>query len=111
MLSRRPEAMAHAVDAAADLDGLVDVADVVAIGPGLGQDAWGDAPFSALIDKAKPMVGGADARNSLATRPRRLQAESVITPQPGDGARLWPCETHALPAASRPGAPERRGGL
>src|SRR3546814_5917233 len=42
LLSRRPEAMAHAVDAAADLDGLVDAADVVAIGPGLGQGAWGN---------------------------------------------------------------------
>src|SRR3546814_9246692 len=60
MLSRRPEAMAHAVDAAADLDGLVDVADVVAIGPGLGQDAWGDELFSALIDNAKPLVVDAD---------------------------------------------------
>src|SRR3546814_16431400 len=63
MLSRRPEAMAHAVDAAADLDGLVDAADVVAIGPGLGQGAWGNELFSALIGSGKPLVVDADALN------------------------------------------------
>src|SRR3546814_9422107 len=78
MLSRRPEAMARAVDAAADLDGLVDAADVVAIGPGLGQDAWGDELFSALIDNAKPLVVDADALNILATSPRKLQADTVL---------------------------------
>src|SRR3546814_4467839 len=88
--------MAHAVDAAADLDGLVDVADVVAIGPGLGQDAWGDELFSALIDNAKPLVVDADALNILATSPRKLQADTVLTPHPGEAARLLSIKTHEV---------------
>src|SRR3546814_19584151 len=86
MLSRRPEAMAHAADAAADLDGLVDAADVVAIGPGLGQGAWGHDLFCALIGRGKPLVVDADALNILGTTPRQLQAETVLTPQQGEAA-------------------------
>src|SRR3546814_11191997 len=88
MLSRRPEAMAHAVDAAADLDGLVDVADVVAIGPGLGQDAWGDELFYALIDNAKRQVVDADALKILATSPPKLTDDTLLTPHQGAAARL-----------------------
>src|SRR3546814_1974712 len=96
--------MAHAVDAAADLDGLVDVADVVAIGPGLGQDAWGDELFSALIDNAKPLVVDADALNILATSPRKLQADTVLTPHPGEAARLLSIKTHEVQADRRAAA-------
>src|SRR3546814_2569160 len=78
MLSRRPEAMAHAVDAAADLDGLVDAADVVAIGPGLGQGALGNELFSALIGSGKPLVVDADALNILATSPRKQNGRAHV---------------------------------
>src|SRR3546814_13925766 len=87
LLSRRPEAMAHAVDAAADLDGLVDAADVVAIGPGLGQGGWGNELFSALIGSGKPLVVDAAALNILATSPRKPQADTVHTPHQGAPAR------------------------
>src|SRR3546814_11007810 len=95
MLSRRPEAMAHAVDAAADLDGLVDAADVVAIGLGLGQGALGNELFSALIGSGNPLVVDADALNILATSPRRLPADTVLPPHPGDDALPPATPTHA----------------
>src|SRR3546814_8849763 len=102
MLSRRPEAMAHAVDAAADLDGLVDVADVVAIGPGLGQDAWGDELFSALIDNAKPLVVDADALNIPDTTPRKPQPDPLPTPPPGTAPRPLSTTTHDGPSQHPP---------
>src|SRR5262249_54006747 len=43
ILTRRPEIMAKGVDEAADLAGLIDRATVVAVGPGLGRGAWGQA--------------------------------------------------------------------
>src|SRR3546814_9369984 len=104
MLSRRPEAMAHACDAAADVGGLVDAADVVASGPGLGQGAWGNELFSALIGSGKPLVVDADALNILATSPRKLQADTVLTPHPGEAARLLSIKTHEVQADRRAAA-------
>src|SRR3546814_21089983 len=96
--------MAQACDAAASLEGLVDVADVVAIGPGLRQDAWGNGLFTALIDNAKPRVVDADAINILATSPRQLQADTVLTPHPGEAARLLSIQTHEVQADRRAAA-------
>ena len=104
LLSRRAEAMAHAVDAAADLGGLVDAADVVAIGPGLGQDGWGKELFVALIDSGKPLVVDADALNLLAASPRKLQADAMLTPHPGEAARLLSTTTREVQADRRAAA-------
>ncbi|MDN5780758.1 MAG: NAD(P)H-hydrate dehydratase [Luteimonas sp.] len=104
LLSRRPEVMVHAVDAAADLHGLAELADVVAIGPGLGQEAWGKALFSALLDAGKPLVVDADGLNLLAADPRPLHADTVLTPHPGEAARLLGTSTHAVQADRRASA-------
>ncbi len=96
VLARRPEAMAHAVEDAGELAGLLQRADVVAIGPGLGLGKWGRALFAALLACDKPRVFDADALNMLselpqaplAQSPRRLSASDVITPHPGEAARL-----------------------
>lgn len=104
LLARRPEAMAHAVDAASDLDGLAEAADVVAIGPGLGQAAWGNEMFCALIDSGKSLVVDADALNLLAAGPRKLQADAVLTPHPGEAARLLSTTTRKVQADRRAAA-------
>lgn len=88
MLSRRPEAMAHAVDSADALPGLLAGADAVAIGPGLGQDAWGTGLQAAAIDGGRTLVIDADALNLLAQAPRPLPADAILTPHPGEAARL-----------------------
>ena len=88
LLARRPEAMAHAIEDAAGLAPLLERADVIAIGPGLGQDAWGRALFDAALACAKPRVFDADALNLLARASHRLDGRDVITPHPGEAARL-----------------------
>src|SRR5690606_34325495 len=104
LLARRPEAMVHAVDAAAELEGLADAADVVAIGPGLGQAEWGRALFSASIDSGKTLVVDADALNLLAASPRQLRADVVLTPHPGEAARLLSTTTREVQSDRRASA-------
>ena len=87
-LARQPEAMAHAVESTSDLMPLFVRAGVVAIGPGLGQGEWGRAMFAAAIAAAKPLVLDADALNLLAGAPRALPADTILTPHPGEAARL-----------------------
>lgn len=93
----RPELMAHAVAEAAGLTPLLARASVVAIGPGLGQSAWARALFGRVLDGALPIVVDADALNLLAIDPVR-RADWVLTPHPGEAARLLGTTTRALQA-------------
>lgn len=88
LLSRRPEAMSLAVDAPGELQPLLSRASVVAIGPGLGRDAWGRALFEAAAGCGKPRVLDADALFHLAPAPHALGDDVVLTPHPGEAARL-----------------------
>lgn len=88
LLARCPEAMAHAVEEASQLDSLLARADVVAIGPGLGQGAWGRALFARVLTCDKPRVFDADALSLLAAAGAALRPGDVVTPHPGEAARL-----------------------
>ena len=83
----RPEIMSHGTETAEELEPLLEQADVVAIGPGLGQTVWARAMLEAIKDIQKPIVVDADALNLLARMPIRL-LNSVLTPHPGEAARL-----------------------
>lgn len=87
LLARRPECMGVALTGAADMDAALQRADVVAIGPGLGRVAWGRSLFEHALDGDKPVVVDADALFHLAQSPRALR-DAVITPHPGEAARL-----------------------
>ncbi len=65
-------------------------ADVIALGPGLGQSAWSRECFEQAMALNKPMVVDADALNLLAAAPRQ-SADWVLTPHPGEAARLLAC--------------------
>ena len=95
-IATRPEIMGHAVENASALAMLVERANVLAIGPGLGQHAWGTSLFDAVIDDARPLVLDADALNLLSRKPRRLPMDAVITPHPGEAARLLGCDIAAV---------------
>ncbi len=82
-----PEAMTHGVRDGADLAALIARATVVAVGPGLGRDGWGDALFAAALDHDRPKVVDADALNRLADGPFGRD-DWVLTPHPGEAARL-----------------------
>ncbi|ALG69030.1 bifunctional ADP-dependent NAD(P)H-hydrate dehydratase/NAD(P)H-hydrate epimerase [Beggiatoa leptomitoformis] len=83
----RPEIMCHGVETAKELKTLLEQADVVAIGTGLGQGQWAKEMLEAVRHTDKPIVVDADALNLLAHSPFRF-SNSVITPHSGEAARL-----------------------
>lgn len=88
----RPELMCHGVETAEQLAVLLAKADVVVVGPGLGQRAWAKALFNMVIASGKPMVVDADGLNILANEPA-AKANWILTPHPGEAARLLNCTT------------------
>lgn len=83
----RPELIVAGVRTAKNVQQHLERADAVALGPGLGQDRWAEAVFRAVCRADVPLVVDADALNLLsATRLRR--ADWVLTPHPGEAARL-----------------------
>jgi NAD(P)H-hydrate epimerase len=98
LLARRPEMMPKAIDGADALAPLLQRASVVAIGPGLGQGEWGRALWTAAIEADKPLVLDADGLNLLADAPRALRADTILTPHPGEAARLLDCDTRDVQA-------------
>lgn len=84
----RPELMVRAVDGPQALASMLERASVLALGPGLGQAAWGHALWLTALDAEKPLVLDADGLNLLAVEPRRFKAPTVLTPHPGEAARL-----------------------
>ncbi len=92
----RPELMVRGVDDRSALDPLLARASVVAIGPGLGQAPWGRALYDAALDCGKPLLLDADALNLLARSPRALPPSTVLTPHPGEAARLLGCDTATI---------------
>lgn len=83
----RPELIAHAVQSVKDLKPLLANASVVALGPGLSQDAWARRLFTAALASKRPLVVDADGLNLLARRPAKRR-DWVLTPHPGEAARL-----------------------
>ena len=89
VLARRPEAMARAVERSEDLAQSLQRADVVAVGPGLGQGSWSRVLLGAALAAQRPLVLDADALNLLAAREgAALPPDSILTPHPGEAARL-----------------------
>lgn len=103
-LARCPELMAHGVSQPADLDPLLAAASVVVIGPGLGRADWGRRLLERALRTALPLVIDADALNLLAAgvvavpAERRHDPRWVLTPHPGEAARLLGCDNAAVQA-------------
>ncbi len=87
------ETAAGTVDFAA-LERVLEMqADVIAVGPGLGQTTSTAAFVQGLVERAGvPLVLDADALNAFAGEPERLMGRDgvdvIITPHPGEMARL-----------------------
>lgn len=92
-----PEVMAHGIESAFELASHLEHATVVAVGPGLGQGAWGRELFSRLTEAPLPMVVDADGLNLLAQDPLRRD-DWILTPHPGEAARLLKCTTDDIVA-------------
>ena len=94
-LSITPELIGLALGKAAGKDQLLEAgekADAIAIGPGLGQTPESAGRLTRLVRlDAKPMVIDADGLNLLAKMkpwPKFFKARAVLTPHPGEMARL-----------------------
>jgi NAD(P)H-hydrate epimerase len=98
ILAARPELMPHGVHVPRNLDPLLARASVLAVGPGLGQDEWGRGLWQAALDAGKPLVLDADGLNLLAATPRELPSTCVLTPHPGEAARLLGVATAEIQA-------------
>lgn len=105
MLARRPEVMVHGIDdwsgaAAERALALMARASAIVLGPGLGQSDWSARLLESALSRATrssvPLVLDADALNMLAAQstcwetlgPVSLRAQWIITPHPGEAARL-----------------------
>lgn len=106
ILAARPELMVRGVSGPGELEPLLGRADVVVVGPGLGQSAWSQTLLAAVTERGLPTVMDADALNLLVQAACVLPERVVITPHPGEAARLLDC-TSAEIQADRYGAVQR----
>jgi len=91
---QRPELMCRGVNDGADAEPLFRKASVLAAGPGFGQDEWSARlwEFFRQRDNAGlSRVLDADGLNWLIRRPLVLTPDDIITPHPGEAARLLDC--------------------
>jgi NAD(P)H-hydrate epimerase len=102
-LARTPEAMVLGTSSANQLMALLQKVSVLVVGPGLGQAAWGRSLLSAAANAPLPQVWDADALNLLAEARVSLPEGCVITPHPGEAARLLGIGTADV-QADRPAA-------
>ena len=92
--SPMPELMCHGVADRRSLRELAGRASVIAVGPGLGRDAWARDMLGAVLEMACPRVLDADALRLLATDPwKNLSGDWVLTPHPGEAAALLDATT------------------
>ncbi len=95
ILARTPEVMVRPVVSRDDLLPMLERASVVVIGPGLGQEPWAEQLFDVVLESKLPLVVDADGLNLLAAK--ALSREDwVLTPHPGEAARLLETTTAAV---------------
>lgn len=117
MLARHPEVMAHGVASGQELEPLLEKPDVIVIGPGLGQTPWSEQLLQKVLATHKPLVLDADALNLLNLLPfaKGMKRDNwVLTPHPGEAARLLGLTTQEINAdrfASVKALQQRFGGV
>jgi len=101
LVARTPEVMPRGVISAEDFAPMLEAADVLVVGPGLGQSPWATDLLRRAIASGKPLVLDADGLNLLASGALGVTGPAenrVLTPHPGEAARLLSCETDAVQA-------------
>ena len=89
ILARRPEIMAVGVNESTDISSYLVRADVLAIGPGLGQDSWGRTLLkTALEHNPVRSILDADALRILKSQDWKVPDGCIFTPHPGEAAFL-----------------------
>jgi NAD(P)H-hydrate epimerase len=89
-----PELMVRGMDQPGPLSELLEQADALVAGTGLGQSEWSRELFAACMDAPVPVVLDADGLNLLAGQADRAgtpQGGWVLTPHPAEAGRLLDC--------------------
>lgn len=94
----QPELMVRGGDGPDDevVSALLDQADVLALGPGLGRAKWAGS-WSGLLTCSGPLVLDADALHLL-REGMTVPGHCIITPHPGEAAHLLGCSTAEVQA-------------
>lgn len=92
-----PELMCHAIANAEQLQPLIAKADVIVLGPGIGQSEWAMDLWQAVLKHEHKMVVDADGLNLLAEH-NQMHKDWVLTPHPGEAGRLLGVETSNIQA-------------
>lgn len=90
-----PELMCHGIASSKYLRILLQKAQVILIGPGLGQSSWSKKLLAVVLKSKKPLVVDADALNLLAKKSLK-RVNWVLTPHPGEAARLLHTTTEGV---------------
>jgi NAD(P)H-hydrate epimerase len=107
LLARRPELMVKGVTSGQELEPYLQGPTLIVIGPGLGRSPWSEQMLQKAIASGLPMVVDADALNILSEG--RVGAKAsvatdadtsrwVLTPHPGEAARLLGCSNADIQA-------------
>ncbi len=88
----RPEAMCHSCCNREELLALLVGKTTIVIGPGLGKSEWAQELLETVFESDLPKVLDADALNMLSQKPHPCDSW-VLTPHPGEAARLLHCGT------------------
>lgn len=100
-LSRCPELMVCGVTSGQELEPWLARPSVLVIGPGLGRSAWSEQMLQQAVGTGLPMIVDADALNILAqgrVAPSPVRDHWLLTPHPGEAARLLGCDTDEIEA-------------
>lgn len=99
LVARCPEVMTQGVVSGQEVEPLLEKPSVLVVGPGLGTGPWGEQLLQKVYAQDKPMVVDADALNILASGrviKKPYRENWILTPHPGEAARLLQCSTEEV---------------
>lgn len=95
-LARCPSLLVHGLTHGNELDALLEAADGVVFGPGAGQGAWGQQMLQRIMAFDGPVLMDADGLNMLSCRAPGVHDNWILTPHPGEAARLLGVENKVV---------------
>jgi NAD(P)H-hydrate epimerase len=108
VMAGRAEVMCQGTTTPEALEKLLVDSDAVVLGPGLGQSDWAKRASAQVLESELPVILDADGLNLL-SETRQTRDNWILTPHPGEAARLLRTDTESV-QADRLGAAVRLAG-